>query len=194
MEQIISANSRNRSLIIVVSALIPLVVAVLILLPQKIDAGRWVYVLPDLNAVINSFTACLLIAALILIKRGQIEWHRNLMLAAVTLGFVFLVSYVIYHSSVSSVKFGDLDNDGVLSAAELASVEGSRTTYLFVLLSHIVLSAVVVPLVLFALYFALTAKLERHKKLVKWAYPIWLYVSVTGVVVYLMISPYYPWK
>ena len=193
MEPVIESNSKNSNIIIAVSATVPLVVAALILLPQKIDAGSWVYFLPDLNAVINSVTTLLLIAAVFMVKRGNIVVHRALMLSALALGFLFLISYIIYHSSASSIKYGDLNVDGILSEAELNKVGGMRTIYLLTLFSHIILSIFVVPFVLFAFYFALTGKIERHKRIVKWTFPIWLYVSITGVIVYAMISPYYPW-
>ena len=99
------------------------------------------------------------------------------MISAFVLGTLFLVSYVIYHSSVPSTSYG---GEGMV-----------KGIYYFFLLTHILLAAVVVPLVLTALYFAIKQQFDRHKRIVKWAYPIWLYVSITGVVVYLMISPYY---
>lgn len=193
MEQVIQSNSRNTNVIIGVSVVIPLAVAALILLPQKINAGSWVYFLPDLNAVINSLTAVFLVVAVIMVKRGNIAAHRTFMTSGLALGFVFLLSYIIYHASVESVKFGDSNGDGILSEAELIAVNGSRGIYLFFLASHILLSIVVVPFVLFAFYYALSGKVEKHKKIVKFTFPVWLYVSVTGVIVYFMISQYYPW-
>lgn len=193
MEQVIQSNSRNTNIIIVVSVVIPLAVAALILLPQKIDAGSWVYFLPDLNAIINSLTAVLLMLALVMIKRGNVGAHKTLMISALILGFIFLISYIIYHASAGSVKFGDTDANGILSEAERLAVGSGRSVYLFILFSHILLSAFVVPFVLFAFYYALTGKIEKHKKIVKFTFPIWLYVSVTGVIVYFMISQYYPW-
>lgn len=189
----IKSGSRNVNIIISVSILVPLLVAVLIFMPAKINAGSWIYFLPDLHAVINSLTAVVLVLALIAIKSGNIVLHRSLMISCFFLGALFLVSYIIYHSSAVSAKFGDTNFDGVVSAEELSLVGQIRTTYLFILFSHIALSMVVVPLVLFAFYFALTEKIEKHRKIVKWTFPIWLYVSITGVVVYLMISPYYPY-
>ena len=193
MEQVIQSNSRNTNTIIAISIVIPLAVAALILLPQKIDAGSWVYFLPDLNAVINSLTAILLVLAVIMVRRGNVAAHRTFMTSGLVLGFVFLISYLIYHASVGSVKFGDSNADGVLSEAEKLATGSTRSIYLFFLASHILLSIVVVPFVLFAFYFALSGKIERHRKIVKFTFPVWLYVSVTGVIVYFMISQYYPW-
>ena len=113
------------------------------------------------------------------------------MLVAFVLGALFLVSYVIYHASAESTVFGDLNGNGVLEDAEAAVLGNSRTVYLTILISHIILAAIVVPFVLLSLYFALNEKIAKHRKIVKFAYPIWLYVSVTGVIVYMMISPYY---
>lgn len=193
MQTAIVDSRRNSNIIIAISAVIPVAVAILIFLPSKISAGSWVYVLPDLNAVINGTTSLLLIVAFIMVRKGDVLWHRRLMTAALFLGFFFLLSYIVYHASAPSVKYGDTDHDGLVSAIELSEVAGTRGLYLFVLLSHILLSVVVVPFVLFAFYFALTNRIEKHKKLVKFTLPIWLYVSVTGVCVYLMIRPFYPW-
>lgn len=193
MEPAIQSNSRNSNLIVIVSVAIPLAVAALMILPQKISAGSWVYFLPDLNAIINSLTALLLIMAVVMVKKGNIAIHKAMMTSAFVLGALFLVAYIIYHASVTSTKFGDLNADGVLSEVELSATGSWRGVYLFVLFSHILLSIFVVPFVLYAFYFALTGKVERHRKVVKFTFPIWLYVSITGVIVYFMISPYYPW-
>jgi putative membrane protein len=190
MEQLLQADKKYLNLIRVVSILIPVVVAVLLFIPQNLKLGDWVYNLPHLNALINSMTAILLVAALIAIKQKNIALHKKLNLTALLLGTVFLISYVLYHSSTTSTIYGDLDGNGVLSEQEGAMVE-YRGLYLFFLLSHIALSIVVVPLVLMAFYFALSAQIAKHKKLVKWTFPVWLYVSITGVIVYWMISPYY---
>ena len=168
--------------IAVVSIVIPLAVAVLIFLPQKENfLGEWVRNLPAFNAIINSATSLLLISALIAVKKGNIGLHKKLMMSAFVLGAVFLVSYIMYHLTVPSTKFGDINSDGVLSEAESIAVGGTKYFYYFILLSHILLSIIVVPFVLMAFYFALTEKVEKHKRLVKYTFPIWLYVSVTGV-------------
>ncbi|WP_226390551.1 DUF420 domain-containing protein [Penaeicola halotolerans] len=171
-------DKKYSRLIAIVSVLIPIVVAVLLFVPAKLSlSAEWVYLLPKINAVINSLTSVLLILGFIFIKKKMINQHRAVMSSAFVLGALFLVSYVVYHASAPSTSFG---GEGAI-----------RTIYYVVLLSHILLAAIVVPFVLFAFYFALTQKIEKHKKIVKWTFPIWLYVSVTGVIVYLMISPYY---
>ena len=193
MEQVLESNKTYLQVIKIVSIAIPVVVAILLFAPFNLALGdqAWVRSLPTVNAVINSVTSLLLLAALVAIKRKNITLHRNLMLIALVLGTFFLVSYVIYHASTTSTVFGDINHDGVLSDTEKEELGGMRGVYLFILLSHIGLSIVVVPFVLLAFYFALSNQIKKHQKIVKYTFPVWLYVSVTGVLVYLMISPYY---
>jgi putative membrane protein len=165
------------NLIRVLSVVIPLAVAVLLGIRQKVNLGEWTRVLPHFNAVLNSLTAGLLVVGLFAILNRKIALHRLCMVSSFSLGTVFLVSYVLYHLTNESTKFG---GEGFI-----------RPVYFFVLVSHIVLSIVVVPFVLLALYFALSNQFERHTKIVRWTFPIWLYVSISGVIAYLMISPYY---
>jgi putative membrane protein len=172
MEQKSSLRTIN-----ILSVIIPLVVAVLLGIRTKPDLGVWTKVLPHLNAAINSSTAILLLLGWYFIRNKNQTAHRRVMTLAFMLGGLFLVFYVIYHLTNPSTSFG---GEGVI-----------RYVYYFVLISHIVLSLVVLPLVLRAFYFAWVRDFVRHKRLVKFAYPIWLYVSVTGVLAYLMISPYY---
>lgn len=159
------------------SIIIPLAVAVLLGLPTKLDLGEWVYTLPHVIGVINTLTAVCLILALVAIKKKDIIWHKKFNSAAFVLGAIFLLCYVTYHASAESTSFGGDDT--------------VKYIYYFFLITHIVLSIGVVPLVLLAFYYALNDMIEKHKKIVKFTFPIWLYVSVTGVIVYLMISPYY---
>lgn len=195
MEQHVAGEKRNLWIIGVLSIAIPMVVAVLLFMPAKLDlAASWAQMLPGLNAVMNSATSLALIAGFIFIRKGEIKLHRFSMMSAFILGSIFLVSYVIYHSTMPGTKFGDLDSDGLVSAAELAETGGLRSVYFVILISHIILAIVVVPFVLLAMYFAISKQFDKHKKIVRFAWPIWLYVSVTGVLVYLMISPYYPWN
>lgn len=165
-------------LIVLLSVAIPTLVAYLIYKPQMHHSAKhWVYILPHLNAAINATTSLLLLAGLYFIRKKQINNHRNMMVSAFVLGTLFLIFYVIYHGSAPSTSFGGV---GMI-----------RPIYYTLLLSHILLAIVVVPLVLMALYFAIKDNIDNHKRVVKFAYPIWLYVSVTGVLVYLLISPYY---
>ncbi|MCR9062452.1 MAG: DUF420 domain-containing protein [Cytophagales bacterium] len=161
----------------ILSVVIPVAVAVLLGIRTKPDLGDWTSNLSFVNAIVNSLTAVCLLLGLVFIKQNKRDAHRIVMTLAFILGGVFLISYVIYHLTNPSTSFG---GEGVI-----------RYVYYFILISHIILSLVVLPLVLRAIYFAWQADFVRHKKLVKYAYPIWLYVSITGVLAYLMISPYY---
>lgn len=192
MEKAQADNKAYLKAIYVVSALIPLVVAILIFMPAKLTfTGSWVSFLPGVHATINSLTVVTLVAALLAIRKGNVKMHRSLMMVSLSLGVLFLVSYILYHSSVESVKYGDLNHDGIVDVEEVAKVGAGRTIYLVILASHILLSILVVPFVLFAFYYALTDQIQRHKRIVKFTYPVWLYVSITGVAVYFMIKPYY---
>jgi putative membrane protein len=164
-------------IIIVLSIGVPLIVAYLLLKPQNLQFGDWVTLLPHLNGIINTATALLLVAGLVFIKNGYRRYHQGSMISAFFLGCIFLVSYLIYHSSVPSTSYG---NEGSI-----------RYLYYFLLISHILLSIVVVPLVLVSLIQALRQRFEAHKKVAKYAFPVWLYVSISGVLVYLMIKPFY---
>ncbi len=172
-------NSKKTSLktINIISVAVPLVVAILLGIRTKPDLGEWTRILPGLNAIINSTTAILLLAGKWFILKNDRENHRKVMSLAFICGAVFLVSYVIYHLTNASTSFG---GDGSI-----------KIFYYFILISHILLSLVVLPLVLRAIFFAWNADYAAHVKMVKYAWPIWLYVSVTGVVAYLMIKPYY---
>ncbi|MBD8487846.1 DUF420 domain-containing protein [Echinicola sp. CAU 1574] len=164
--------------ITIISIIIPVVVAILLFMPSKLDlASEWVYFLPHLNAIINFTASLALIAGLVFIKNKKISYHRICMTTAFGLGAIFLVSYVIYHASAESTSFG---GEGLL-----------RTVYFVILLTHIVLAAVALFPILLAYYYGTKGMVEKHRKIVRYAYPIWLYVTISGVIVYLMISPYY---
>jgi len=161
----------------VLSVAIPLVVALLLFLPQGTFGDLNVKFIPLMNACINSAVSILLVLGVVFIKNGKRAWHKTAMLSSVALSAIFLVSYVIYHAQVAETKFG---GEGAI-----------KYVYYFVLLTHIVLATVIVPLVLLTLYRALTNQLDKHRKFARITFPLWLYVSVTGVVVYIMIAPYY---
>ncbi len=166
-------QAKSKLLINVVSIVVPIAVAVLISFPNKFDLGGWTKNLSHVIGAINTLTTLALIAGLIFIKTKKVHWHRIAMTAAFALGGLFLVSYIIYHGT---------------NPANVFNGEGaSRFVYLTLLISHIGLSLVVLPLVLRAMYYAVTKQFDSHRKIVKFAYPIWLYVSITGVIVYLML-------
>lgn len=171
-------NRQAVPLISGISVAIPIVVALLLYTPAVQVQGLDPYLLPLLNAVINTTVSVLLVLALIFIRQGRVTAHKICMLSSVVLSAIFLISYVVYHAAAEETKFG---GQGFI-----------RVLYFFILISHILLAVVIVPLVLFTLYRALTNQFGKHKKLARWTFPLWLYVSITGVVLYLMISPYFP--
>ena len=174
-----SLEQKFNKFIVVVSILIPVVVALLFSVKLK-DFGFDVEplsFLPPIYVTINGITAVVLVAAVLAIKNGKRKLHEQLMTTAIALSVAFLVMYVAYHMTSESTKFG---GEGMI-----------RNVYFFILLSHILLSIAVIPLVLITYVRALAERFDRHKKIAKITFPIWLYVAVTGVVVYLMISPYY---
>jgi putative membrane protein len=186
-------KKRNLTIpIVIVSIAIPLAVAFLILGPaKKINPGFNTSSLPLFHAILNSTTAILLLASLYFIKNNWIRAHRAANLTAVVLSSIFLISYVIYHSSNPSVKYGDLNHDSILSADEKIHAGNLRYVYYFILSSHIILSCIIIPFVLFTLQRAFQLRFDKHKKLARITWPLWFYVAVTGVIVYVMISPYY---
>jgi putative membrane protein len=178
--------------IITISIAIPMAVTFLILgLHTKVDVGFNTKNLPLFHAILNSTTAILLLASLFFIKNGRVRAHRTANLTAVVLSAIFLISYVIYHSSNPSVKYGDLNHDGILSDSEKMQAGNLRYVYYFVLSSHIILSGIIIPFVLFTLQRAFQERFDKHKKLARITWPLWFYVAVTGVIVYVMISPFY---
>jgi putative membrane protein len=188
-----SLTNKNLNLpIAIISVAIPVLVAILMFLPrQHMEAGFNVSVLPLFHAVLNSATAVMLLASLYFIKVKQIRAHKIANLVAVALSAVFLLSYVTYHFFVKSTKYGDLNHDYVVDAAEKATAGATAYVYYFILLTHIVLAAVIVPLVLFTLVRGFQNDFARHRKIARITWPAWFYVAVTGVIVYVMISPYY---
>ncbi|SDG58937.1 DUF420 domain-containing protein [Winogradskyella thalassocola] len=165
--------------IIVLSIIIPIVVAVLSRVKLQ-DLGFDVQpltFLPPIYATINGFTALLLIFAFIAIKKKNVVLHENLMTTSVWTSVIFLVMYVAYHMTSDSTQFG---GEGAI-----------KYIYYFILITHIVLSIVIIPFVLITYVRGITNDIERHRKIARITFPMWLYVAVTGVVVYIMISPYY---
>lgn len=156
-----------------------------------VDLGFDVHIFATINAVINSIVSVLLLAALWSVKQKNYILHKRLMLGAMVLSILFLVSYITHHLLSGDTRFGDTDHDGVLSEAEKLAAGSTRMVYFVLLLTHIFLAAIILPFILFTAYRAMIAEFPRHKKLARITWPIWFYVSVTGVVVYLMISPYY---
>ena len=176
-------NERNiKRFIWTMAVVIPVAVALLFLIPPvenlSDDVKASLYILPKLNAIFNGIAFLSLIGAFVAIKNKNIKVHRAFTTTALILSMLFLVSYVAFHLTTESTKFGG---------------EGwTRTVYFVILISHILLSTGIIPLVLFTYVRGLGMQVEKHRKIAKITWPIWLYVTATGVVVYWMISPYYP--
>lgn len=174
-----SLEQKYNKWIVVLSVAIPLVVALLFgvnLRKLGYDVEPLSF-LPPIYATVNGITALVLIAAVVAIKNGKRKLHENLMKTAIGCSVAFLAMYVAYHMTSDSTKFG---GEGMISYV-----------YYFILITHIILSIVIIPLVLITYVRGLAQVFDKHKKIAKITFPIWLYVAVTGVVVYLMISPYY---
>ena len=163
--------------IIAITITLPLAVAGMYFLPKSDDVSEVVKSIPKFNAMLNGTSFLVLVAGLVAIKSRKKELHRALMSLAIMLSGLFLVGYVLYHSQVESTPFG---GEGMV-----------KTMYFFILITHIILAATLAPMVLFTFTKAIKGDFVGHKRLAKWTYPIWLYVSLTGIIVYLMISPYY---
>ncbi|MBT8256497.1 MAG: DUF420 domain-containing protein [Bacteroidia bacterium] len=159
----------------ILSIAVPLLVAVLF--NYRIEGVERLGFLPPIYASINALTAVLLVIAVVMIKRGKRKTHERIMKTCILLSVLFLAMYVAYHMTADETKFG---GEGA-----------SRMIYFFVLISHILLSIGVIPFVLITYVRAITGNFERHKRIARITFPIWLYVAITGVIVYLMISPYY---
>ena len=186
-------EKKYNKYIVVVSIVIPVVVGILFGIKLK-DFGINVEplsFLPPIYATTNGITAVVLVWAVLAIKKGNRKLHERLMTFAIILSVAFLIMYVAYHMTADSTKFGDLNHDGILDATESAKVGVLRLVYFVILITHILLSIAIIPLVLITYVRALAQRFDRHKKTAKITFPIWLYVAVTGVVVFLMISPYY---
>ena len=180
-------------IVLSISALICVVVVVLNqkLIPVPNSFPHFIYKLPMLNAFLNGSCSILLMASLWAIKKRNFELHKKLNLTAFLLSSLFLLSYVTAHYFIPDTIFGDVNHNHVLEINEMQMVSGIRAIYLVILLSHIFLAVIVLPLILLSFYYALKDDRVKHKKITRFSYPIWLYVTVTGVVVYSMIAPYY---
>lgn len=179
-----------------VAAVSVFVFAVVVMLNRKIIPApshlpSFIYFLPKFNAIINGTCSVLLLTSLYFIRQGNVKVHKRLNILTFCLSSLFLVSYIFFHWMAPETIFGDVNGDHVLSPAERADIGGVRTVYLIILVSHIILATAVLPLILLSFYRGLQMQVEKHKKLVRWTFPIWFYVTVTGVIVYLLISPYY---
>ena len=178
LEASIQKNDKQARILIGVFSFV--VFAAVVLLSKfklSLNLGFDVHIFAMINAIINSIIAVLLIAALVAVKNKKYTLHRKLMFTALVLSILFLISYIAHHLLAGETKFG---GEGII-----------RFVYLLILFTHIFLSAIILPFILFTAYRALTGEFDAHTKLARYTWPLWFYVAVTGPVVYLMISPYY---
>jgi putative membrane protein len=184
-------DKKARILIWTLSSVVFIAVALLSKVKLDIKLGFNPHVFATINAVINSIVTLLLIAGLLAVKSKRFFFHKKIMLSAIILSLLFLLSYICHHLLSGDTKYGDLDHNGILNAGEQSLTGSTRYVYYFVLATHIPLAGIILPFILFTAYRALTADYGRHMKLARITWPIWLYVAITGVVVYWMIRPYY---
>ena len=187
------SKTKYKKLIIFISIFLPLAVAALFGINlQKLGFDvEPLSFLPPIYASINGLTAIVLVVAVLAIKKGNRKLHEGLMKTCIGLSILFLGMYIAYHMTSNSTKFGDLNHNGVLEDAELVAIGSVKYLYYLILISHILLSIAIIPMVLITYSRTLSEEFDKHKKIAKITFPIWLYVAVTGVVVYWMISPYY---
>lgn len=174
----IPRNDRLAKVIILsLSAVVFSLVVLMRKIKLQIDFGFDTHLLPAISAIINSVVALLLLSGLLFVRRKMFLLHKRIMLSAVFCSVLFLVTYVMYHFTTVETSYG--------------GIGPMKAFYYFILFTHITLAGLILPFILFAVYRGLTGEYDRHKKLTRWVWPVWFYVSVTGVIVYLMISPYY---
>jgi putative membrane protein len=189
--QLAKNDKKAKIFIWTVSIIVFVTVAMLSKLKWNVSLDFNPHLFATANAVINSTVTFLLLAGLMAVKNNFYLLHKRLMTAAIILSVLFLVSYICHHLFAGETRYGDINHDGILSADEKASTGSVRIVYYLLLATHIPLAAIILPFILFTAYRSLSGEYERHKKLVRITWPVWLYVAITGVIIYLMISPYY---
>ena len=185
-------NDRKASRLIIIFSIV-VFAAVVLLSKVKLDfdPGFDVHFFALVNAMINSWVAILMSLALWMVKNKRYELHKRLMLTSMWLSILFLLSYICHHLLAGDTKFGDINHDGIVSETEKADAGSLRIFYYVVLGTHIPLAGIVLPFILFTAYRALIGEYPEHKKLARITWPVWFYVALSGVVVYILISPYY---
>lgn len=177
MLQTIKKNDKLANTIILTLSVVVFSLVVLMRSWKPLSFSFDTHIFPAMSAALNSMVAILLLVGLYFVKQKQFEKHKSVMLAAVFCSILFLLTYVLYHISTPETTYGGTGTIKVI--------------YLLILFSHIGLAGIILPFILFTVYRGLTGEYDKHKKLTRWVWPLWFYVSVTGVVVYFMISPYY---
>lgn len=184
-------DSTAKTLIWTVSIIVFAAVVLLSRVKLTVNLGFDVHLFAMANAVINSAVAVLLLAGLFTAKQRNYQLHKKIMLFAIVLSVLFLVSYICHHLFAGETKYGDVNGDGILSAEEATAAGSLRMVYFFILFTHIPSAGIILPFILFTAYRALTGEYEQHRRLTRVTWPVWFFVAVSGVIVYLMINPYY---
>jgi putative membrane protein len=192
LKQIWQKNDKQAHFLIwIFSAIVFLAITILDRITLDINLGFDAHIFAKLSAGVNTVVSILLIIALVLVKQKKYQAHKNIILFTMGLSILFLVFYIAHHLFTGETKYGDLDHNGLLSIEEKSVAGSMRYIYYFIISTHIILAGIVMPFVLYSAYRAMIGEFGKHKKLVRYTFPIWLYVAITGVIVYLMISPYY---
>jgi putative membrane protein len=184
-------DKKASGLIITFSVIVFSAVVLLSKVKVDVELGFDVHFFALINAMVNSWVAVLLILALLAVKKKKYETHKKLMLIAMSLSILFLISYICHHLFAGDTKYGDINHDGIVSSVEKAGAGTLRIIYFIILATHIPLAGLILPFILFTAYRALIGEYTEHKKLARITWPVWFYVAVTGVIVYVLISPYY---
>ena len=158
---------------------------------MNVDLGFDVHFFALVNAMINSCVAILIVTGIVAVKKKKYETAQKTMLTAMWLSILFLLSYICHHLLAGDTRFGDINHDGIVSEAEKADAGSLRIIYYIILGTHIPLAGIILPFILFTAYRALIGEYPEHKKLARITWPVWFYVALTGVIVYILISPYY---
>jgi|688.fasta_scaffold208823_2 putative membrane protein len=192
LQKSIEKNDKKAHILIwIFSVIVFAAVTILDQITVSVNLGFDPHVFAMMSALTNSIVAVLLVAGLYLIKQKKYLAHKNTMMFTMVLSILFLVFYIAHHLFTGETKYGDLNHDSLLSDEEKSLAGMARYIYYFIISTHVLLAGIVMPFVLYSAYRALTSEFEKHKKLVRYTFPIWLYVAITGVIVYLMISPFY---
>lgn len=189
--ELVKNDKRARIIIVFLSILIFIGITALSQVEVSQSFPFNIHVFATISAWINTTVAICLILALIAVKRKAYNTHKNIMKLCIVLSICFLISYIAHHLFAGETRFGDADMNGIVSADEKLAVGNTRTLYFILLFTHIPLAGIILPLILFTAYRALTGEYTRHKKLARIAWPIWFFVAVSGVIIYWMIRPYY---